>query len=552
MYRKPDIRMNLIPVSFDKGTFTGSELPYIDEDNFRELKDSYRGSHVIRRGGNKIQCVPLINTAEVLGKEREYSFKNDFTLASRLVQESIIRFLMSKNMQFRRLFNPTSIIVAKENLMQGLVDDMIASILPMYPEYQFDSRMIIPHNRKVIFGVLLDFNIFQIIEATAKELLDKGVDIIGCYVVAEDTKEPTVIEQRFRRTLIGKVKDVNEYSLILDDFKDQDQIEAESCYLEASSGNIRHLLSALSDKDIQEIQEKRLEQIFKVKGAKNQAERTEKIRAWLEGNQPFYCGGGVSFTIASDILEVKDGNEAGEHHRLGNPSFVLRPGGSITVDGRVDKKIDQKGPYDAEFFPNKRIRVAILYPERFKGEVEIFFRQFQDGVPPKSGKDGTFTQGFTRKYRLTGCELVMFPITSDREDSNGFKQASLRALQGPDGFHLAMIVIREDFHQLHGESNPYLVSKSTFMSQGVPVQAIEIETIRDQRARPWILNNIGLASYAKLGGIPYVLTSTPGLTHELIFGIGSSNIGAGAWVIQKGSSVSRQSSAAMGTTCFII
>jgi argonaute-like protein implicated in RNA metabolism and viral defense len=118
----------------------------------------------------------------------------------------------------------------------------------------------------------------------------------------------------------------------------------------------------------------------------------------------------------------------------------------------------------------------------------------------------------------------MYPIASDREDSNGYKQASISALQGADGLDLAMIVIREDFHQLHGESNPYLVSKSTFMSHGVPVQSIEIETIKDQRGRPWILNNIGLASYAKLGGIPYVLTSTPGLTHELIFGIGSSNI----------------------------
>jgi argonaute-like protein implicated in RNA metabolism and viral defense len=62
------------------------------------------------------------------------------------------------------------------------------------------------------------------------------------------------------------------------------------------------------------------------------------------------------------------------------------------------------------------------------------------------------------------------------------------------------------------------------MSHGVPVQSVEIETVKDQRGRPYILNNIGIAAYAKIGGIPYVLTSTPGLTHELIFGIGSSNV----------------------------
>lgn len=519
-----DLRINFIPITFDNIDFFGSELPYIDEGNLRELRDSYRDSNVIKRRGNRIQCVPLIDGAEPLGKERVYSVKNDFTLVSRLVQEAIIRFLKVKGMKFTRLFNPTSIIKTTENLMQDVVNDEIASLLPMYPEYHFDSRMIVPHDRNVTFGLLLDFNTFQVIEATAKELMAKGVDISGCYVVAEDDKEQIGIEKRFRKNLIGRVRDVDGNSLKLDDYKEQDRIDSVSSYLEASPGNIRHCLSALSNKDIQEIQGKKLEQIFKVKGAKNQIERIERIRKWLEGYQPFYCGGGLSFTIAPDILKVRYGNEAGQHHRLQSPSFVLRPGGSITVDGSVDKKIEEKGPYDAEIFPKKKIRVAILYPERFKGDVEVFFREFRDGVPPRSGRDVPFTQGFTRKYRLTSCEYEMFPIASGREDSRGYKQASISALNDSDGFNLAMIVTREDFHHLHGESNPYLVSKSTFMSQGVPVQSVEIETIKDQRGRPWILNNIGLASYAKLGGIPYVLTSTPGLTHELIFGIGSSNV----------------------------
>jgi hypothetical protein len=524
MYKKPDLRINLIPISFDMGTFTGSKLPYIDEDHLRELRESHRGSHVIKRRGDLIQCVALNDEAELIGTEKQFSIRNDFTLASRLVQESIIRFLKGKNTQFRRLFNPTSIIITKENLMQGVVDDEIAAMLPMHPEYLFDSRMIVPHNRKVTFGILLDFTTCQLIEVTAMDLIEKGVDIDGCYVVTEDDQKPTDIDPRFRKTLVGRVKHVNGYSLALDDYREHDQIDAASCYLESSQGNIRQCLVALSDKDFQEIQGKRLEQVFKVKGAKNQTERIEKIRVWLESHQPFNCGGGLSFNITPDILELKSGNEAGEHRRLQSPSFVLRPGGSITVNGSIDKKIDEKGPYDAESFPKKRIRIAVLYPERFKGEVEIFIRQFRDGVPQRQGREVPFSQGFIRKYRLTGCEFGLFPIASDSEDSNGYKEASLRALQSQDAFDLAMIVTREDFHQLRGENNPYLVSKSTFMSQGVPVQAIEIETIRDQRGRPWILNNIGLASYAKLGGIPYMLTSTAGLTHELIFGIGSSNV----------------------------
>lgn len=524
MYKKPDLRINLIPVAFDKDIFAGSELPYVDEDYLRELRESHKDSHVIKRRGNLIQCVRINDEAELLGEEKQFSVKRDFILASRLVQDAIIRFLRIKNVRFSRLFNPTSIVMTRVNLMQGVVDDGIASILPMHAEYQFDARAIIPHNERVTFGILLDFNICQLIEPTVKALMDKGVDITGCYVVVDDSQEPEGVEPRFRRKLVGRVKDVAGHSLVLDDYREKDQLDAASCYLEASFGNIRQCLAALSNEDIQATEGRRLEEVFKYRGAKNQAERIEKIRAWLERHQPFYCGGGLSFRIASDVLELKTGNEAGEYRSLQAPSFVLRPGGSITVSGNVDRKIDEKGPYDAESFPKKRIRVAVLYPERFKGEVEVFFREFRDGVQRHHRREVPFTQGFIRKYRLTGCDFGMYPIARDREDSNGYKQASLSALQSQEAYDLAMMVIREDFHQLHSESNPYLVSKSTFMSQGVPVQSIEIETIRDQRGRPWILNNIGLASYAKLGGIPYMLTSTAGLTHELIFGIGSASV----------------------------
>ena len=115
MYSKPDLRINLIPIAFKKNIFVGSELPYEDKDQLKELRDTYRKSHVIKRHGNKIQCVSLTDESELLGTEKQFSVKNDFTLASRLVQESIIRFLKSKDMQFRRLFNPTSIIITKEN-----------------------------------------------------------------------------------------------------------------------------------------------------------------------------------------------------------------------------------------------------------------------------------------------------------------------------------------------------------------------------------------------------------------------------------------------------
>ena len=73
------------------------------------------------------------------------------------------------------------------------------------------------------------------------------------------------------------------------------------------------------------------------------------------------------------------------------------------------------------------------------------------------------------------------------------------------------------------------------MAQGVPVQILEIETVRD-RGRAYILNNLSVAVYAKLGGIPWTLAPNQDLVHEIIVGIGSARLnesrrGAGERVI---------------------
>ena len=61
------------------------------------------------------------------------------------------------------------------------------------------------------------------------------------------------------------------------------------------------------------------------------------------------------------------------------------------------------------------------------------------------------------------------------------------------------------------------------MAQGVPVQIIKIETIRKQRI-DYILNNLSLAMYAKLGGIPWTLAPNTDMAHEIVVGIGSARL----------------------------
>src|SRR5262249_55564196 len=95
-------------------------------------------------------------------------------------------------------------------------------------------------------------------------------------------------------------------------------------------------------------------------------------------------------------------------------------------------------------------------------------------------------------------------------------------------FNLALVETEDRFKQLHGGTNPYLVCKAEFMGHQIPVQGCRFETTRlpDSRLQ-FVLNNMGLATYAKLNGVPWVIKVHKPIAHELVIGLGSANIGDG-------------------------
>jgi hypothetical protein len=187
----------------------------------------------------------------------------------------------------------------------------------------------------------------------------------------------------------------------------------------------------------------------------------------------------------------------------------------------VDKQIDLHGPYDAESFPDKRVKVAVICPEEFVGEAGQFLRQLKDGIN-SADEHAPFRKGFVRKYHLNACDFTFHEVkraATSLED--GYKAASLAALNEKP--NLVVAVIREQHHDLPDLSNPYYTTKARVMAQGVPVQLLKIETIRRQKI-DYILNNISLAMYAKLGGIPWTLAPNSDLAHEIVVGIGSAQL----------------------------
>ena len=131
------------------------------------------------------------------------------------------------------------------------------------------------------------------------------------------------------------------------------------------------------------------------------------------------------------------------------------------------------------------------------------------------------------KFRLSRVQFAFEEVSEPSAEA--YQQAIQRLLvRLPEAPDLALVQTRAEFKQLRNERNPYFAAKAAFMTVGVPVQSIQAETADMQPSNlAYMANNLTLASYAKLGGTPFVISTRMPATHELIVGLGYTEISEG-------------------------
>ncbi|MDT7953558.1 MAG: Piwi domain-containing protein, partial [Acetobacteraceae bacterium] len=139
--------------------------------------------------------------------------------------------------------------------------------------------------------------------------------------------------------------------------------------------------------------------------------------------------------------------------------------------------------------------------------------------------ENPFRGGLVGKFRLQRVQFEYELAASGTPD--GYRKAIARLLQRlartPD---LALVQTHKAHELLAPAANPYLAAKAAFMLAGVPVQSVHLETMEMPDANlPYTLNNVALAAYAKLNGVPWVISIRPPSSHELVIGLGYSEVG---------------------------
>ena len=326
---------------------------------------------------------------------------------------------------------------------------------------------------------------------------------------------------------LGRVSTVHANQLMLTDSESLTEIDAQVALLEPRLENLEATINAICGLQAPTVLDRLQKLRQPIGSAKGKLARIGDTLAGIK-KHGLSIGNGVSMTFGALVQEGQTlFPEKIATHR---PTLLFGPQGRNS--GSVpDAGVQGFGPYMYMQHTRNAPLIAVLCEGQYRGRVEQFMNSLVSGFPDEHWPDANYKNpyqgGLIGKYRLTKVRLEYQECGGPT--AGQYRASANKLLQRlPEAPDLVLVQIRDSFKALRGDDNPYLVSKALFMVAGVPVQAVTIEHIETPAFNlAYLLNNVALAMYAKLDGIPWVMSSRNPTTHELIIGIGSTEVGKG-------------------------
>ncbi len=531
------ITLNIVPISFSSETILIGKLKYQNEEEYKKLREWNRLTHAFRydsRDGN-ISNLGINTNIQPLGQIEEAEVKKNLLLLGRGIQQSIINWLANK----RPIVKTGKRLTFWGGVANASLLTSATTMLNLEPtpgldvviRYDLDTRLFwSPGNNAMPYlGLVIDISTANILDLSVADLLSKGVNVKGKYICKHEASDQDYLRPRL--DLIGMISNVDGDNLLLTDTDGINEINAHDAFLEPRSEYLDEIILSIYRSDSKKVLNKLKEIRGPLSTATSKLERIKQTLSGLQNDHHIIFGGGVKVDFGN-LLTTE------------NPLFPLsvsttRPNLLFGPQGRnagsiPDFGIQSWGPFKYAYHTRNSPVIGVICEAQYKGRVEEFVKLLRDGIPEEIWEKTTNRQaknpylgGLIGKFRITRVDIQFEEALG--ATANDYLEASNRLLNRlPKGLDLAIVQTKDSFTLLRGKNNPYFVTKAAFMEAGVPTQAIKIENIEAENySKAYILNNLALASYSKLDGIPWVI-STPGpVTHELIIGLGYTELGNG-------------------------
>lgn len=512
--------LNFASLEFNSNNYVLYRLEYIDTEQLQSLRKSYNTTNSFFRHGNYIYHSPmLVVGAFYEGTKEEFSIINDIEITKKLIKHIVFRIILA-NKAIVTEFDPVEFFRIDDkrfDLLSSNLEKNESSKVGYWKGFTIDTRVITNNNNYPLYGFILnDFHTWKI-KINCKTLLSMGIELTGKYVEIYDKERGDIFKTN--RKLVGKVLNYDEdYAKIIKNETEEKYLLTE-LYLENSVENREAILiNFLGEKKAKENFQKLFDTTQERAGAKGKWDAIYKLREWLK-IQTFTNNHGFNFKVGEFVKNI---DSQWQSINITKPLFIFNVQNS-QKDIWHDRGLKEYGPYSKSFSKPKNIpTIAFIFREVNRGIVSQFMGKLRDGLPDIVNKGyAPYGQGFTSKYRLSNITTKLYSVVDEKIESY---EKAVRQLIEEIGEDVDLVIIEscQDYKSLPHAENPYFFTKAQLLKHGIPSQVVLFENmdLKDKRL-VYILNNMSLAMYAKIGGIPWVIPSEPNVDHELVIGIGN-------------------------------
>tara|TARA_R110000765_G_scaffold252568_2_gene353840 strand:+ start:7878 stop:10301 length:2424 start_codon:yes stop_codon:yes gene_type:complete len=515
-----NLLLNFMPISLSGETVLNVGYRPYDADVLRHLKSEFATTHVFRRDrtDDTIIDIPVVPGAEPLAdKVTELDLAETWWNWTPLLNAALMRAFSGR----RDLLSDYPVEVLGKLDSNFIKHAELPNWVQILPVLDFTPRTLYGPNGKPNFGLVCNARTRHQLRANCETLGKHGISPIGRYVMIEEPPRDSRLVNR--GLAVGRVKAVEGNQLILDDHREGFAVvEASKAWLTGNRIDFDWCVNQLSPSSGAAALTSARQKMNALNQGPGRLELIDQTAGFLRASG-LEAAPGIKFELGN-WLSMRD-KRFPEAEMIEKPSLVFDPAGTRN-DHWNERGIKTNGPYDQRTFSPKKLNIAVICQGRCEGQVDAFMAKFLNGMPDVQTGNGRapYDDGFLRRFNLERPNVQTF--TSASASISSYEAACTAALRyAADNefrWDLAIVQIQEDFKELPGAKNPYYATKAMLLRNHVAVQNIRIETMRDpDRSLIYTMNQVSLATYAKLGGRPWLLSAQQTVAHELVIGLGS-------------------------------
>jgi hypothetical protein len=509
---------NVLPVQFAFESFAAWSRLINEGEDLSATRASLRNDWFVYWDAGALYLLPVNAGAKAPAGMQpvELNVNAHLRLLARLVTDSLIRrFPDYEPLRVK----PFTFLGRRNQLLERAAKTLqlkhkLLHEFRIWPKYQLDARVLQTHAHEPFVGVTIDVSTRWEVAADLTALADAGVDLVGFYVVRR-------VQDPDGRRLVGRIASIRDGCVRLSDSTDGiETIDATAAMLEGRRDTFATCLSTLlgqSDyRRFAEFQETQIAGLLSGRPLLAEVRRVGELlaRSPMELSSGLTCSTGQPFSLRNrpDYLTVVSARRLdycfdparSKRHRYAWPG------------------LDAYGPFSRETFARPSPTILVVCPTSAQGAVESFVRRLRDGIP----EEPAYQAGMTKTFGLINPRFEFVLVKPGQgTPAERYREAVANALSRDELPDAALVIVIDAEGDLPDHANPYLHSKATLLMAGVATQEVRLSTAtRPPQSLAYILQNVSLALYAKMKGVPWTVDHDLSIADELVIGIGTAEL----------------------------